>query len=192
MRTFLYTRVSTEDQTTSQQVHAVRQAGYAVEDACVFTDEATSGKTAAYERPGFSAMMRKAMRGDRIIVAKLDRIGRSTADVLRTVERVQAEGVHLVVLGMDGMDLTGSYGKLVVTLLAAVSELERNLISERTKAKLAEKKAKGERVGGIPKVSGEMRSEMVERHAKGESMASIGERFGVSAMTVSRHLREAA
>lgn len=195
MRTFLYTRVSTEDQSTAQQLHSAQEAGYGIEPQCVFTDHGVSGTVPAMEREGFAAMMAKAMKGDRIVVAKLDRIGRNAADILATVENVRKVGVKLVVLGMDGMDLTGTYGNVILAVLAGMAQLERDLISERTKAALQAKKARGERVGAIPKVVGTMAQDMADMHATGMSMAQIGERFGVTAMTVSRQLkalREAA
>jgi len=189
MRTFLYTRVSTEDQTTSQQLHQAQEAGYAIEEQCVFTDHGVSGTVPAMEREGFAAMMSKAMKGDRIVVAKLDRIGRNAADILGTVETVRKTGVKLVVLGMDGLDLTGTYGNVILAVLAGMAQLERDLISERTKAALAAKKARGERVGAIPKVTGTMAQNMADMHKEGHSMADIGAHFGVTAMTVSRQIK---
>lgn len=84
-----YTRVSSDGQSVEAQRHAIGQR-YKVSDDGWFTDEATSGTTKALERTGFKALFTFARKGDTVIVAAIDRLGRNTIDVLETVEALKA------------------------------------------------------------------------------------------------------
>ncbi|AHC83682.1 resolvase [Pseudomonas monteilii SB3101] len=91
--TIAYVRVSTDDQTTEAQRHAISQRFNVSE---WFSDEATSGATKALQREGFKALHAYARKGDTVVVAAIDRLGRDTIDVLETVEALKAKGVTVV------------------------------------------------------------------------------------------------
>ena len=127
-----YTRVSSDGQSVEAQRHAIGQR-YKISDDGWFTDEATSGTTKALERTGFKALFTFARKGDTVIVAAIDRLGRNTIDVLETVEALKAKGVTVVSM-REGFDLSTPTGKLMLTLLAGVAELERENIKARQMA----------------------------------------------------------
>ncbi|MCR1770715.1 Serine recombinase PinR [Burkholderia glumae] len=145
-RTFLYARVSTAEQTTDNQLLEASSAGFAIQPRHTVT-ETISGSVLTAERPGFSKLLERLDDGDTLVVTKLDRLGRNTTDVLATVERLAEMGVHVYCLALKGVDLTSASGKLHMTVLAAVSQFERDLLIERTHAGLARAKAEGKKLG---------------------------------------------
>ncbi|KFX69057.1 resolvase [Pseudomonas taeanensis MS-3] len=147
--TIAYTRVSTDGQTIEAQRHAICQR-YNVSEDGWFTDAATSGATKALKRDGFAALFSYARKGDTVVVAAIDRLGRDTVDVLETVEALKAKGVSVVSL-REGFDLSSPVGKMMLTMLAAVAELERSNIKARQMAGIERVKAQGKRLGA-PKV----------------------------------------
>lgn len=151
MATFAYLRVSTNDQTTEQQLHAITQAGYEVGERLVYTEQGISGKIPAMQREQFKRLSDQITSGDSLVVAKLDRLGRDTMDVITTIEALIARGVSVVVLGLGVLDSSPT-SRLTLTMLAAISQFERELIGERTKAALAVKKANGAVLGRPKKV----------------------------------------
>jgi DNA invertase Pin-like site-specific DNA recombinase len=137
-----YARVSTLDQDPQLQIDALVKAGVDLRD--IFEDTMT-GST--MKRPGFEAMMKDLEDGDVIYVWKLDRLGRSVREVLNTFHDLAQRNITIVVLTQPGMDTSTATGRLLVTIMAAVAEMERDLIKERTKAGLAASRAIG-RTGG--------------------------------------------
>lgn len=141
---YFYMRVSTLDQTTdNQQVELEKKYGKADQ---VFIDHGVSGTKKAIDRPAFKQMLSQLEPGDSVHVVGVDRIGRNTIDILSTVELLIAAGVN-VVSSREGVDFSTTIGKMVLGVLASCAELERNLISDRTKAGLERAKSEG-RVGG--------------------------------------------
>lgn len=136
-----YARVSTRDQDPQMQINALIAAGVAQEDIYY---ETASG--ASKRRPQFDAMMKDARDGDIVVFWKLDRLGRTVRGVLDTIARLDAKGAKLRCLTQP-IDTTTPLGRLIVTILAAVAEMERELGLERTRAGLARAKAEG-RLGG--------------------------------------------
>jgi DNA invertase Pin-like site-specific DNA recombinase len=177
---FAYVRVSTDDQTCENQRRTI--AGrYAV--ARWFSDDGVSGTVAAAQRPAMSALLAYAREGDTVIVAAIDRLGRNTIDVLNTVEALKIKGVSLVSM-REGFDLATPAGKLMLTMLAAVAELERENIKARQLAGLERARAEGRALG---------RKKTVDDGAvaawRSESLASIkgtAEHFGISLASVKR------
>lgn len=147
MATYSYTRVSTlgKGQTTDNQDKLIADAGFAIDK--VFADVGVSGSTPAFERPAFKEMLSVLKETDQVVCIMIDRLGRTASDVLQTVEYFKANKIKLRVLQLDMIDLTSSMGKLVLTMLAAVAEMERNLISERTVAGLKRTAAQGTCLG---------------------------------------------
>lgn len=137
-----YARVSTLDQDPQLQIDALMKAGVA---RCDIFEDTISGAT--QDRPGFVAMMKDLDDGDTIKVWKLDRLGRSVRQVLNTFHDLAQRNISIVVLTQPGMDTSTPMGRLIITIMAAVAEMERDLILERTQAGLAASRARG-RIGG--------------------------------------------
>ena len=182
-RTFLYARVSTADQTNDNQLVEARAAGFNIQPRHTVA-ETISGSIPAAERPGFSKLLDRLDEGDTLVVTKLDRLGRNTTDVLATVERLAALGVHVHCLALKGVDLTSASGKLHMTVLAAVSQFERDLLIERTHAGLARAKAEGKKLGRRDALSKEQQAEVRARLANGESARGLARDYGVSHPTI--------
>lgn len=184
-RVFLYARCSTEDQSTDNQVLEARQAGFAIEDHRVFAEH-VSGKVAAFERPQFKAMVAKMEKGDKLVVCKLDRLGRSVVDVVNTVDTLSAAGIKVVCIQLGGVDLTSPAGKMQMQVLAAVAEFERSLVVERTQAGLARVKAEGKKkLGRKPSYSQEQAEAIEAEYAAGDtSIRQLAKKHGVSVGTI--------
>lgn len=186
MLTVAYLRVSTADQTTDNQRQEIARAGFV--PALTFTDT-VSGTTKATERRGFLSALDalRAAEGPRqLIVTKLDRLGRSTADVLETIRRLAAMGAEVIVLQLGKLDLTSPAGKLMLTMLSAVAEMERDLLVERTHAGLARARAEGKRGGRPAALSAERREMARALLAAGSSAAEVSRHMGVSRQTIMR------
>lgn len=182
-RVFAYARVSTVEQLTDNQRGEIAAAGYAVESRR-FVEEKVSGSVPASQRPGFIKLLDKLEKGDTLVVTKLDRLGRDSIDVQQTVERFAREGVRLVVLQLGNLDLTSSAGSLMVKMLAAVADFERDLIVERTQAGLARAKAEGKKLGRPSKTTEHDRQAIRQRLAGGESVSEVARWYEVSRATV--------
>ncbi|MEU8890270.1 recombinase family protein [Streptomyces sp. NPDC048442] len=180
-----YKRVSTNAQDAQLQTDALSEAGC----SRVFEDKA-SGKNA--ERAGLIAALDYMREGDTLCVWKLDRLGRSTKDVLTIAEDLHARGISLRILTGT---LAGSYspkgeGKFFFTMMVAFAELERDMIVERTRAGLDAAKAQG-RTGGRPAVmDADKLAAARSRRAKGESVTAIARALKVSRATLYRALAD--
>jgi putative DNA-invertase from lambdoid prophage Rac len=184
-RAFIYARVSTNDQTTDNQVREVAQAGFAVEPHRVI-EETVSGSVAAMERKGFVRLVDKLERGDILIVTKLDRLGRNAMDVRATVERLAAEGVRVHCLALGGVDLTSPAGKMTMQVVSAVAEFERDLLIERTQSGLARAKAEGKTLGRPAKLTHEQQATIRAKRSEGVSLGTLAKEYGVSRAAIQR------
>lgn len=182
---FGYARVSTQDQKLSAQRDALKAAGCEK----VITDKASGTKAA---RPGLDRLLDQLRKGDTLVVAKLDRLGRSLPHLVDLVNTLKDRGVHFRSLG-ESIDTSTSIGKLVFRIFASLAEFERDLIEERTKAGLASARARG-RMGGRPKAMTRKQIKLAQSlHAAGDvSVSEICEQLGVSRSTLYRHLKKAA
>ena len=180
MAVFGYGRVSTFQQTTENQRLELERAGYQIEPDYWFADEGVSGKVAASQRPAFKRMLGMVRKGETLVVAKLDRLGRDAIDVLQTVRQLGERGIKVIVLQLGDTDLTSSGGKLLLTMLAAVAEMERDLLVERTQAGLARAKAEGKTLGRPPKTTPEQRTEILQRLELGDSVSALARHYSVS------------
>ncbi|EET8237118.1 recombinase family protein [Escherichia coli] len=135
-----YARVSTADQSLDMQIDALKKAG------ChqVFTDVASGAKA---DRLGLDKALEYLREGDTLVVWKIDRLGRSLAHLVQTIDALRERGVGFRSLTDAGIDTTTRSGKLLFNLCAMLAEFERDLISERTKASLAVAKARGRKGG---------------------------------------------
>ena len=168
MAIFGYGRVSTIQQTTENQRLELEKTGYKIEPEFWFADEGVSGKVAASQRPAFKLMLTRLRSDETLVVSKLDRLGRDAIDVLQTVRQLGERGIKVIVLQLGTTDLTSSAGKLLLSMLAAVAEMERDLLVERTQAGLARAKAEGKTLGRRPKTTPEQRAEIRHRLRAGD------------------------
>lgn len=189
MATFAYLRVSTTDQTTEQQLKQILDAGYAVESDRVYVELGVSGKVPALRREQFKRLHDRLSKQDTIIVAKLDRLGRDTLDVISTIENLTGMGVSVTVLGLGVLDQSPQ-SRLTLTMLAAISQFERELISERTKAKLAQLKAEGVKLGRPVKIDDvAMKARAEELFGQGLSWRKVASELGVALSTLQRLMK---
>lgn len=182
-RVFAYARVSTVDQLTENQWEQIKQAGYSIEERR-YIEEKVSGSVPASQRSGFQKLLDRLEAGDTLVVTKLDRIGRDSIDVQQTVRFFVERGIRLVVLQLGNLDLTSPAGELMVKVLAAVADFERDLIIERTQAGQARARASGKHMGRPSKTTEKDREEIRRRLTEGESVSSVARAFGVSRGTV--------
>lgn len=175
-----YARVSTRDQNSSlsTQKQALEELG----SQKVFCDVISGSKSA---RPGLRAAFEWLRSGDTLLVTRLDRLGRSTVDTLRTVAELEERGVRLKALDLD-LDSTTPAGRLVMRTMASLAEWERELLVERTRDGLAHARAQG-RVGGRPRVLSSAGVDAVKAAlAAGLPVAQIAALHGVSRRTITR------
>ncbi len=180
MKNFGYGRVSTGQQTAANQRLELQQAGYPIDDVFWFADEGISGKVPAEQRPAFKTMLSQIRQGETLIVSKLDRLGRDSIDVLQTIRTLSDRGIKVIVLQLGNADLTAPAGKLLLSMLAAVAEMERDLLIERTQAGLARAKSEGKTLGRPSKTTPEQRTEIRRRLSCGESVSALARDYGVS------------
>jgi DNA invertase Pin-like site-specific DNA recombinase len=140
MRLFGYARVSTSQQSLDIQIKGSKRRG---ESHRIFTDKASGSST---DRKGLDLLRMKVEEGDVILVKKLDRLGRDTADMIQLIKEFDAQGVAVRFID-DGISTDGEMGKMVVTILSAVAQAERRRILERTNEGRQEARLKGIRFG---------------------------------------------
>ena len=184
-KVFGYARVSTGDQDLSLQLDALQAEG-----CDVIFKESQSGRSVE-GRPELQRMLEQLRRGDKVVVWRLDRLGRSTRDLIELVQGFESQGVEFKSL-QESIDTSGAMGRLVFQIFAAFAEFERNVISERTKAGLKAARARG-RMGGRPaKLSQKERQRIRQLYAEDNNLtvAEIGAMFDVTRQTVYRVINE--
>jgi DNA invertase Pin-like site-specific DNA recombinase len=174
-----YARVSTNDQDLSSQLEALKQAG-----ATKIFQEKISGAHA--DRPQLARLMKTLQPGDCVLVTKLDRLGRSTRELLDLIHRIDQAGASFKSLGDPLFDTSSSQGRLLVTMLAAIAEFERELIRERTGEGRKRAKANGVRFGRPRKLTAHQRAEALRRRQNGESLSVLAASYGVNRKTIIR------
>lgn len=185
MTVFAYLRVSLDSLTTENQRSTITDAGFAVDEW--ISEGGVSGSTKALERPAFQRMMRQAKAGDTCLCTMVDRLGRSASDVLHTVEEFKRLGIKLRIMQFDGIDVTSSMGKLVLTVMAACAELERNLLIERTQRAMKRIKDEGVIKLGPPlKITPEKLTEVFEDKAKGMTLDEMSHKHSFHRNTLQK------
>ncbi|MFZ3896668.1 recombinase family protein [Salmonella enterica] len=184
-RIFAYCRVSKIESDTDNQKLEIKSAGFDVAPhRCI--EEQISGSIPSEQRPQFQRLVDRLEPGDVLVVTKLDRLGRNAMDVRTTIERLKKSEIHIHCLQLGGVDLTSSAGKLIMQVIAAQAEFERDLLIERTQAGLDRVKASGRRLGRPSALSDEQQDEVAERLATGESISSIARAFSTTRQTIIR------
>ena len=184
MAIFAYGRVSTKDQTSENQRLDIEKAGFKVD--FWFADEGVSGKTHASQRPQFKALLSQIRNGETLVVSKLDRLGRDAQDVGATIKALAKRKIEVIVLQLGRLDLTSSAGKLMLNMLAAVAEMERDLLVERTKSGIARAKNNGKILGRPIKTTDKQRSEIKNMQKNGASVSALSRTYGISRASIIR------
>ncbi|WP_198972266.1 recombinase family protein [Xylophilus sp. ASV27] len=180
-RTLGYARVSTEEQNLDLQIRALKGAGC----QAIYTDH-VSGKTES--RPGLNEALATLQKGDKLVVWRLDRLGRSLVHLVQMLELLGARQIKFCSL-CEHIDTASSGGRLVFHMMAALAEFERCLISERTRAGMAAAKSRGKRMGRHPSMDEEQQGRALRLIEQGGSVASVARQFDVTPRTVYRMLR---
>lgn len=182
---FGYARVSkSEKQETAAQIRALKDAGCRK----VFEESASGGR---WDRPELHRLLDQLREGDTLVVWKLDRLSRSLKDLLTLLERVEAAGAKFHSL-TEAVDTSGPAGRMLMQMLGAFAEFEREMIRERTRAGLREARAKGRVPGRKPKLTAEQRKEIVEAVSSGRrTAADMARLFNIHPATVSRLVAQA-
>ena len=193
MRAVIYARVSTKDQDTTRQISDLQafaaRAGYEV--VAVMQEKASGAKNDRAERAKILKMAQARMI-DVVLVTELSRWGRSTQDLIATMQDLQSRNVSMVAMNGMQMDLSTPSGKLMATLLAGITEFERELIQERVKSGIASAKARGKKIGrqqGDNYKSGKKESRIEQLHSEGKSVREIAKETGLGKTTVAETIK---
>jgi DNA invertase Pin-like site-specific DNA recombinase len=174
-----YARVSTDDQTLDTQRANLREAGAEK----IFAEKESGAKT---DRKALGKALKELESGDVLVVTRLDRLARSTMDLLNTLDTIAKAGAGFRSLADAWADTTTPHGKLMLTILGGLAEFERTLILARTGEGRARAMARGVKFGRKPKLTPFQISEARKRREAGEAHAEIGRLFGVSHQTIGR------
>ncbi len=171
-RTFIYSRVSTGLQDATNQTMNIKQM---YPHAEVIEEIASGGKS----RPSLEKLVRELESGDTLVIAALDRLGRRTSEILLLVEDLERRGIILKSV-RESIDFSTIAGRLVCQILISVSEMERRIISERTRLALAAKKKMGIVGGRRPKYSKQQIDQVKTLRAAGVTLKEVSRKTGIS------------
>jgi DNA invertase Pin-like site-specific DNA recombinase len=174
-----YARVSTDGQSLQSQTEALHGAGC----ARIFAEKISGAYS---DRPQLAKALAALGVGDTLVVCKLDRLARSTRDLLNTLDAVGKAHATFKSLGDPWADTTTPHGRLMLTVLGGLAEFERHLILSRTAEGRTRAQANGVRFGRHPVLTPYQRAEALRRRAAGETLTEIAKLFGVSHMTIAR------
>ena len=174
-----YARVSTDGQSVEAQVRQLTKAGCKK----VFREVASGAKT---ERAQLRRLIKTLDAGDVLMVTRLDRLARSTRDLLNTLAAITERKAGFPSLADTWADTTTAHGRLMLTVLGGLAEFERDLIRTRTAEGREREKARGVRLGRKPKLTPHQQREAVKRRDAGETLADIARSYNVSHSTISR------
>jgi DNA invertase Pin-like site-specific DNA recombinase len=179
MATFGYCRVSTDGQSLAAQHSQLHAAG------CdkIFAEKISGAIT---ERPELNKALAELQDGDIFIVTRLDRLARSTRDLLNILDTIARAGAGFRSLADTWADTTTAHGRLMLTILGGLAEFERELIKSRTGEGRKRAKAAGVRFGRPPALSEAQRNEARARRKAGETLAAIAASYGLHATSVGR------
>jgi DNA invertase Pin-like site-specific DNA recombinase len=174
-----YARVSTDGQSLQSQTEALYLAGC----ARVYSEKISGAYS---DRPQLAKAIAALAAGDCLVVCKLDRLARSTRDLLNTLDAIGKAGATFRSLGDPWADTTTPHGRLMLTVLGGLAEFERHLILTRTAEGRTRAQANGVRFGRTPTLTPYQRAEALRRRAAGETLTEIARSMNVSHMTIAR------
>ena len=184
----IYARVSTADQSCERQIDDLtafaKRADYEVEG--IYKETASGTKSNRLERAKIMGLA-QARKIDIILVTELSRWGRSTQDLLTTLEQLSSWKVSVIAMSGMTFDLTSPHGKMMVTMLSGIAEFERDMLSERVKSGLAAAKARGKKLGrqtGQRLKSDRLTPKVLELRNQGRSYRWIAKDLQISKNTV--------
>jgi len=172
-------RVSTDGQSLEAQDAQLRAAGA----QRIFAEKISGTVT---DRRQLAKAIAALQEGDTLLVCRLDRLARSTKDLLNVLAIISEKGAGFRSLADAMIDTTTAHGKLIIAVLGALAEFERSMILARTADGRARAQARGVQLGRKPKLSPFQIAEALRRKAEGEALADIGRSYGVSHSTISR------
>jgi DNA invertase Pin-like site-specific DNA recombinase len=172
-------RVSTAGQNLAAQDAELTKAGAAK----VYRETASGAKT---DRPVLAKLLKRLEPGDVLMITRLDRLARSTRDLLNILDAVGKAGATFKLLANAWADTTTAHGRLILTVLGGLAEFERELIRARTGEGRARARARGVHMGRPVKLNAWQREEARKRRDAGETLVDIARTYGVSHMTIAR------
>lgn len=173
-----YARVSTEDQDLRRQIEELKRAGCHPDH--IYTDK-KSGAT--MRRRGLEAALMDCRPGDVLVATDVDRLSRSIKDLINLSERLHSEGVELRIINKQ-IDTTTPMGRAFFHIMAMFAELERGMISERTKHGMAEAKRRGAKFGPVARFGTQHFNRAISMLQAGKSANEVGRHFGVTGQVV--------
>lgn len=191
MTVYGYIRVSTSNkkQTTENQKKEIIDSGYAVTQ--FFSEDGVSGSIPQMERPSFLEMMSILKEGDTCVVSKIDRLGRDATDIMNTIDGFKQKGIKIAVLQFGGLDMGSTAGKFLKSILAAVAEMERDLVIERIHSGLARTKAQGTILGRPLKLEPELLAKLCyEREYNGKTFDTLSQMYKLPKSLICRNINE--
>jgi DNA invertase Pin-like site-specific DNA recombinase len=174
-----YARVSTDGQTLDAQHASLKAAG-----ATQIFSEKISG--AVTERKALARAIAELGPGDVLLVTRLDRLARSTRDLLNVLDAIAKAGAGFRSLADAWADTTSAHGRLMLTVLGGLAEFERELIRARTDEGRKRAQQRGVKFGRKPKLTVHQQREALARRARGEALVDIARSYAVSHSTISR------
>jgi DNA invertase Pin-like site-specific DNA recombinase len=178
-----YARVSTDDQNPALQLAALKKAGCTT----IFKDEGLSGATT--KRPALTRCLNTLRAGDTLMVWKLDRLGRSLRDLITMLDALRAQWIKFRSL-TEHIDTETPAGRAMWQMIGVLAELERSLITERTRAGVQAAKARGVKFGRKPKLTPKQRKHARDLRTQGMRVEDIADLLPVSRSTLYRLLAE--
>lgn len=179
---YIYSRVSTDKQETENQLFKLKQ----LYPQAIVVHEVASGYL---DKPVLTGLLALLVKGDTLVVAALDRLGRNAGKAIQLIDSLYSKGVTVVSV-REGLDYSTSAGKFQGQIMLAMAELERSLISERTKAALARKKAQGVKLGRPARDWNQAYPAIVEMRSQGLTIKQVASKTGISVGTVCKILKQ--
>jgi DNA invertase Pin-like site-specific DNA recombinase len=179
MTIYGYARVSTDGQTLAAQDAQLTAAGCAK----IYAERVSGAKT---DRAELGKVLKRLQAGDVLMVTRLDRLARSTRDLLNILDAIGKAGAGFKSLADSWADTTTPHGRLMLTVLGGLAEFERELILARTSDGRNRAKARGVRFGRPAALDAHQRAEAIQRLAEGATQADLARSYGVSQATISR------
>jgi DNA invertase Pin-like site-specific DNA recombinase len=174
-----YARVSTDGQSVEAQREALTAAGA----GRVFAEKISGARS---DRQQLAKAVASLEAGDVLLVTRLDRLARSTRDLLNVLDTIAKAGAGFRSIADAWADTTTPHGRLMLTVLGGLAEFERELIRARTDEGRERAMTRGVRFGRKPKLTAHQRQEAIARRVAGEALADIGRSYNVSHSTISR------